>query len=528
MPFQIMNALQARLRRLGAACACVLAGCAVGPDYVRPTLPAADSFTKLPAITTSSAVPGGAAQRFVATREIEHAWWTLFNSPSLDDLVAKAFIANPTLDAARASLRAAQENVDAQRGLFFPTVRGSYSPARTKIAGNSGGGSPGAQGDGAVISTTTNSSAGSSSAAPLNAPVIYNFHTAQLTVGFVPDVFGANRRQVESLDAQANYQRFELEAAYTTLASNIVGAAIQEAQLRAQIASAEAVVAANMQSVELVRRQWKAGFASHLDVSLQEGALAQSQQGLPSLRKQLEQTRNQLRTLVGGPPDLELTASFELESLTLPQDLPLSLPSQVIEQRPDVRAAEEQLHAASALVGVATANRLPQFSIDGTLGGGAGHFSQMFWSSGTFFNLAASLTQPIFDGGVLKHRQRAAEEALNQATAQYRATVLAAFQNVADTLHALAADADGLHVAAEVERTAQTSRDLIRRQLGRGYVDRLALINAEQTLRQASLNVSQAHAARLSDTAALFQALGGGWQRSASNLDNVPRPPDQH
>lgn len=526
MRSRTMHAPSAWLRRLGAACACLLAGCAVGPDYVRPILPLASRFTELPVVTASSTVPGGAAQRFVTAQEVKHDWWTLFGSPALDTLVAKAFAANPTLDAARASLRVAQENVDAQRGLFFPTVRGSYSPARTKIAGNAGGNSPGFQGDGSVISTTTNTSTGG--AAPFNAPVIYNFHTAQLTVGFVPDVFGANRRQVESLDAQTNYQRFELEAAYTTLASNVVGAVIQEALLRAQIASVEAIVVANTQSVDLVRRQWKAGFASHLDVSLQEGALAQSQQGLPPLHKQFEQTRNLLRVLAGEAPDLDLAASFELASLTLPEDLPLSLPSQVVEQRPDVRAAEEQLHAASALVGVATANRLPQFSIDGTLGGGASHFSQMFSSSGAFFNLAASLTQPIVDGGVLKHRQRAAQETLNQATAQYRATVLTAFQNVADTLHALAADADALHVAAEVERTAQTSRDLIRRQLGRGYVDRLALINAEQTLRQASLNVSQAHAARLSDTAALFQALGGGWQGSPTHLDDLSIPPDQH
>ena len=487
--FRTMNAPGAWRRRLGAACACLLAGCAVGPDYVRPALPAAASLTTLPALTASSTAPGGAAQRLLITQEVQPDWWTLFGSPALDVLVAKAFAANPTLDAAHASLRAAQENVEAQRGLFFPAIQGGYAPARTKGA----------------------SAAGEAS---VTAPGIYTLHTAQLTIGFVPDVFGANRRQVESFNAQANYQRFELEAAYTTLASNVVGTAIQEALLRAQIASAEAIVAANTQSVALVRRQWNAGFASRLDVSLQEGALAQSQLTLPPLRKQLEQTRNLLRVLAGGAPDLDLAASFDLASLTLPIDLPLSLPSQVVEQRPDVRAAEEQLHAASALVGVATANRLPQFSISAVLGGAAGRFDQMFSASGMLFNLAANLTQPVFDGGVLKHRQRSAQQALNQATAQYRATVLTAFQNVADTLHALAADADALRVAAEFEQAAHTSRDLIRRQLGRGYVDRLALINADQALRQASLNVSQAHAARLADTAALFQALGGGWRHS--------------
>ena len=237
--------------------------------------------------------------------------------------------------------------------------------------------------------------------------MIYNFHTAQLTVGYTPDVFGANSRQVESLQAQAQAESFQLEAAVITLASNIVAAAIQDASLRQQIATTREMIEGNIIMVELARRQFKAGYASRLELAAQENALAQARQMLPPLQKQLEQNRDLIRVLSGSTQDTDLP-SFELGALRLPEELPLSLPSQLVEQRPDVRAAEEQLHAASAQVGVARAARLPQFSIDASLGGAASQFSQMFWSSGKFFDLALNLTQPIFAGGTLLHRERAA------------------------------------------------------------------------------------------------------------------------
>jgi NodT family efflux transporter outer membrane factor (OMF) lipoprotein len=260
-----------------------------------------------------------------------------------------------------------------------------------------------------------------------------------------------------------------------------------------------------------VTRQLKAGFASRLDLSLQESALAQSKQLLPPLQKQFEQNRHLLRALVGGVQDSELPETFDLASLKLPEELPLSLPSQIIEQRPDVRAAEEQLHATTAQLGVAIANRLPQFAIDATWGGAASHFSQMFWSSGTFFNLAANITQTIFDGGTLKYRQRAMEEGVRQMAAQYQLTIITAYQNVADALYAVHSDAEAFSAAAEVERTTKISMELMRNQHTRGYIDRLALIGAEQNYRQAALNLAQAQAVRLGDSATLFQSLGGGW-----------------
>ncbi|MEI7612555.1 MAG: efflux transporter outer membrane subunit [Betaproteobacteria bacterium] len=501
------------------ACASVLSGCAAGPDFLRPLLPTSNSFSPspLPETTVSTPVRGGEAQRFSAANEIKADWWKLFQSPQLDALIEKAFAAHPTIEAAQASLRAAQANVSAQRGFFFPTIQAGYSPSRTKLAGNLGGNSPGIQGDGSEIKTFQGTPASQGGKAPYNGPVIYNFHTAQMTVGFVPDVFGINRRLVESLEAQARIQHFQLEAAYITLATNVVAAAIQEGLLRQQISITQEIIAANTQSVDLVSRQLKAGFASRLDLALQETALAQSKQLLPPLQKQFEQNRHLLRVLVGGVQDSEFPESFDLASLKLPQELPLSLPSQIVEQRPDVRAAEEQLHATTAQLGVAIANRLPQFAIDATWGGAASHFSQMFWNSGQLFNLAASITQTVFDGGTLKYRQRAMEEGVRQMAAQYQLTVITAFQNVADALYAVHSDAEAFSAAADVERSTKISMDLMRNQHTRGYIDRLALIGAEQNYRQAALNLAQAQAMRLGDTATLFQSLGGGWWNKPAN-----------
>ena len=502
---------------LALACAALLAGCTVGPDFRRPDPPMAKGYapSALPLDTVSAPVPGGDAQRFAPGRDIQADWWTLFGSPRLDALIARALARSPTLEAAQAALRAAQENVYAQRGFFYPTVGIGYSPARTKIAGNLGGNSPGVQGNGSVISTYQGTPASEGGSAPFNAPVIYNFHTAQLTVGYAPDIFGGQRRQLESLEAQARMQHYQLEAAYLTLASNLVAASIQEALLRRQLAIAEGIVEANEQAVALLQRQLRAGYAARQDLAQQELALAQARQQLPPLRKQREQTRNLLRALAGDGPDEDLAIDFDLDALVLPRELPLALPSRLVEQRPDIRAAEEQLHAASAQVGVAVADRLPQFSIDASWGGAASRLGEMFLKSGRFFSLAGSVGQTLFDGGTLEHRQRAAEEGLRQADAQYRATVIAALQNVADTLQSIQANAQSLQDAALAEEKARVALDLTRRRLRLGDVDRLALLNAQQAHDQAVLARVQAQAARLGDSAALFQASGGGWWQRA-------------
>jgi NodT family efflux transporter outer membrane factor (OMF) lipoprotein len=480
-----------------------VAGCAVGPNFHRPAAPAGAGYTTapLPEATASANVLGGDAQRFVMGQDVAFKWWEAFGSPALNSLVEQAFRANPTITAAQAALRQAQELVSAQRGYFYPTVAASYSFERQRLPGNTATSSaPGPQGDGQNIVPS----------APAQ-PVIFNFQTAQLTVGYTPDVFGSNRRMVESLDAQAQMQRFELEATYVTLASNVVAAAIQEASTRAQIAATRRIIDDNEKSLQILRNKFKQGYAMRIDVAAQEAQLAQAQALLPPLEKQFEQTRDLIRALVGKLPNQEVEETFDLASLKLPQDVPLSLPSKIIEQRPDVRAAEEQLRSLNAQVGVAIAAMLPQFSISGALGGGATEFPWMFRSGGPFWNLIGGVTQPVFAGGTLLHTKRAADQALRQAAAQYQFAVLAAYHNVADTLHAMLSDADALAADLAAERAARITLDLTRERMQDGYTDYLSALAAEIVYQQALLNLIQAQATRFGDTAALYLALGGGW-----------------
>ncbi len=480
-----------------------MAGCALGPNFHKPAAPAAAGYTStpLPQSTASAQVRGGDAQRFVMGRDVPFNWWKDFGNPALNTLVEQALRANPTVPAAQAALRQAQELVYAQRGYFFPTIAADYAFERQQLPGNTATSSaPGPQGNGQNIQPS----------APAQ-PVTYNFHTAELTVGYTPDVFGANRRKVESLDAQAQMQRFELEATYVTLASNVVAAAIQEASIRAQVAATNQIIDDNEKSLQVLRDKYQQGYAMRIDVAAQEAQLAQARALLPPLEKQFEQTRDLLRVLVGKFPNEEIEQTFTLASLTLPQNLPVSLPSRLIEQRPDVRAAEEQLRSANAQVGVAIASMLPQFSITGAVGGSATEFPWMFRSGGPFWDLIGGVAQPLFAGGTLLHTKRAADQALRQAAAQYQETVLTAYQNVADTLHAMLSDADELSEAVAAERAARVTLDLTREQMQDGFTDYLADLAAEIAYQQALLALVQAQSTRFGDTAALYQALGGGW-----------------
>ncbi|HYA13928.1 MAG TPA: efflux transporter outer membrane subunit [Syntrophales bacterium] len=466
----------------------LIAGCAVGPDFQRPSAPAVDGYTQqaLPAQTASVDVKGGEAQRFVRDMDIPGQWWTLFHSKPLNDLIEQALKANPDLEAAQAALRVARENFYAQQGVFFPSIDASFTPTRQKIS------------DVLASPLADNSN-------------IFSLHTAQVAVAYAPDVFGGTRRQVEALKAQAESQRFQLEAAYLTLTSNIVTAAVQEAALRGQIAATKRIIDIQNQSLKLLKRQYELGQVATLDVTAQEAALAQAQSTLPPLEKQLAQQRNLLARLAGRFPSEKLAEKFELSELQLPQELPVSLPSKLVEQRPDVRSAEEQLHAASAEIGVAIANRLPNITLSANLGSTALEIDKLLSSGTGFWTLAANITQPIFQGGTLLHRQRAAEATYDQAAAQYRSTVLTAFQNVADTLHAIQSDADALKAAVAAEHAAARSLSIARRQLELGDISYLGLLSAEQTYQQAVINLLQAKANRFADTAALFMALGGGW-----------------
>jgi NodT family efflux transporter outer membrane factor (OMF) lipoprotein len=500
-PFRIVTTL---------AMAAALGGCAVGPNFHKPAAPAGAGFTTapLPQATASAPVLGGDAQHFVPGQDVAFNWWQSFDSAALNSLVEQAFRANPTVRAAQAALRQAQEQVYAQRGYFFPSIGAGYTFERQQVSGNTASSAaPGVQGNGQNLVPS----------GPAQ-PLIYNYHTAALTVGYTPDVFGGNRRKVESLEAQAQMQRFELEATYVTLASNVVAAALQEASTRAQLAALHQIIDDDEKSLHVLRDKYGQGYADRVDVAAQEAQLAQARALLPPLQKQLEQTRDLLRALVGKLPNQELEETFELGSLKLPQALPLSLPSRIIEQRPDVRAAQEQLRSANAQVGAAIADMLPQFSISGAVGGGANQFPWMFRSGGPFWNLIAGVSQPLFEGGTLLHSKRAADQALLQAGAQYQQTVLTAYQNVADTLHALLADADELAAADTAERAARVTLDLTREQTRDGFSDYLAELAAEVAYQQAVLSLVQAQATRFGDTAALYQALGGGWWNRTGEL----------
>jgi NodT family efflux transporter outer membrane factor (OMF) lipoprotein len=489
--------------------AALTCGCAVGPHYHRPEAPADAGYAPatLPEATAAAAVHGGEVQRYVAGRDIPFEWWELFQSPALDSLIKQAFAANPTIAAAQAALRQARELVYAQQGFFYPSVGTTFQAERHKVSGNTNSSSTiGVQGNGLNKLPELEDPLHE----PHNLPSYYTFYTAELTVGFVPDVLGGNRRQVESLAAQHDAQRFALEATYLTLASNVAAAAIQEAAVRAQIEATRELIAAAAKSLQILRHQFRLGFAMRIDVAAQEAALAQIETTLPPLEKQLEQTRDLIRALTGELPN-GTDATFELDALQLPPELPVSLPAKLIEQRPDVRAAEAQLHAANAQIGVAVAAMLPQFSITGQYGGDATDITQMFGHGGPFWSLYGDVSQPLFQGGTLLHQERAARQALKQAAAQYQSTVLTAYQNVADTLHALLSDAAALAADTQAEASAKVTYELTQRQAQIGFVDTLTLLRAETAYQQTLLTRVQAQATRYGDTVALFQALGGGW-----------------
>lgn len=463
----------------------LLAGCAVGPDFHPPAAPDTPRYTAqaLPATTAAS---GAGEQRFIDGRDIPADWWGVFHSEAIDALMRQALAANPDLQAAGAALRVARENVLAQRGAFFPSVDAQYNATRQGVA--------------------------TPIASPLASGVdAYTLHTAQLSIGFVPDVFGGNRRQVESLRAQADAQRCQLEAVQLTLAANLVEAAIHWASTRAQIEATVSLIDLSARQLALLRRQQALGQVGGADVAAQETALAQARATLPPLEKQWAQQGNQLAVLTGALPSETKLPGLTLEQLQLPQELPLSLPSKLVEQRPDIRTAEAQLHAASAQVGVAIANRLPSINLTAGAGSSALQFSKLFGAGTGFWSLGADVSQTVFDAGTLRHRQGAAQAGYEQAAAQYRSTVLTAFQNVADTLDAIQSDARALDAALVAERAAERSLAIARRQHAAGSVGVLIELNAEQALRQAALGRIQAQTSRLIDSAALFQALGGGW-----------------
>ncbi len=482
-----MKRASARLSAAGAALLMVGAAACVGPNFHRPAAPSVERFTAqtLPVQTADAAGPGGAAQRFLSESEVPRNWWTLFGNEALNQMVIEALRANPDVNSAQASLRQALENTAAQRGSYFPQLQGSFDASRNRDA------------TGVLSPNLTSGQA------------LYNLYTPQVTVSFVPDVFGANRRAVESLAAQAEAARYQLDATYLTLTANVVTAVIQAAGLRGQIAASERVVSLERESLAVLKRELELGAVAEADVYAQDAALAALEASLPPLKRQLQITEDQLAALLGRTPSQFNAPTVSLDGLALPADLPVGLPSQLVDRRPDVRAAEAQLHAATANVGVAIANLLPQFTLTGDAGSTGTALNQLFKAGTGFWSIGANATQTLFAGGTLIHKKRAADAALDQAAAAYKTSVLTAFQNVADALHALDNDADALQAATRATSAAQLSLGVSQRQLELGSVSYLALLNSEQTYSQALVLQIQARSSRLVDTAALFNALGG-------------------
>jgi len=480
------------LRVAFAALSLVLAGCKVGPNFTPPPPPQVTGYAQAkPSATAATAgVASGVAQRFEPGQDIPGDWWTLFHSQPLDALVEQALKNNHDLLAAQAALRVAHEDVLAQHGSVYPSVSAGFGASRQRA---------------------------STALAPVpNFPTVtqefsYSLFTPQVAISYAPDLFGLNRRTRESLQAQEQAARFQMIAVWTTLTSNVVVTAVEAASLRDQIEATRKLEEIEKQSLAMVRLRLQKGDATELDVAAQQTQLAQTEATLPPLVKQLAVTRHALAALVGDFPDQLPAEGFTLAGLHLPANLPLSLPSKLVAQRPDVRQARANLHAASAAIGIAAAARLPNIELDANAGSTALAISQVFTSGTGFWGIAASLTAPIFEGGALRHQELAAKDAYVGAAQQYRSTVLLAFENVADTLTALEQDAKSLQDAASAAQAAQTTLKLSQLQMRHGYISEFALLSAQQAYQQTQIALVQAQANRFADTAALYQALGGGW-----------------
>lgn len=466
--------------------ALVLGGCVAGPNFRAPA-PLVDAvYTRgpQPVISASAEGPGGAAQRFVRVEAVGRAWWRAFGSPDLDRLVRQALEASPTLAQARMRLAQAGEDYRAQAGRSErPQVDLALDATREKI-------NPAGFAGGQVFGNTTLSP--------------FTLYQATVNVSYTLDLFGASRRMLEGLAAQVDYRQFELEAARLTLAGNVVTATVHRASLAAQIDLSERILATQARQLAITEQRYKAGGVAQYDVLAQRSQVAQARAGIAPLRAQLAQAGHQLAVYLGRTPARGPARLPDLAALALPTELPLTLPSTLARQRPDIRASEALLHQASANVGVATANLYPQI----TLTGGYGSESVKLAELVSVWSVTAGLTQPLFHGGQLRARQRAAQDAFEAAAASYRQTVLQGLQQVADALRALEQDAAELAARDQARRAASAAAGVMRQRYEAGGVSQVALLDAQRQELQTALDRVRVHAQRLSDSAALYLALG--------------------
>ena len=466
----------------------LLAGCAAGPDFKQPAAPEVSRYTAspLPAQTASASVTLGDAQRFStgANVSVNAQWWHALGSSRLDELIEQAFQASPTLASAKATLHQAQETYSAQAGpTLYPQVNAGIGAQRQRLNPSS----LGQTGDAREFS-------------------LYN---VSVGVSYQLDLAGGNRRALEALAARAEYRRFELEGARLTLAANIVTTAITQARLTGQIQSTEAILRAQDEQLHLSRERVRLGQAAPDDVLALQTQVEQTRAGLPLLRKQLQQSEHLLAVLTGRAPGAGGLPSFTLKELTLPSELPLVLPSELVRRRPDIQAAEALLHAANADYGVAVAKLYPQLNISANLGSQALSTGALFGGGSAVWALVGQLTQPLFNPG-LPAEKRASLAALDAAAANYQSVVLEALRDVADVLRALDNDAQALAALATADAAAQGSLESMQRQYALGAASYLQLLTAQQQVQQLRINLVAAQAQRLVDSAALYQAMGGG------------------
>jgi NodT family efflux transporter outer membrane factor (OMF) lipoprotein len=466
-----------------------LTGCMVGPDFHQPAAPLVGHYTQssLPkkTVSTKGAGQAGKAQRFITAQDLPAEWWTLFHSAPLNNLINRGLAHSPTLEAAQATLRQSQEVLNAQIGnSMFPAVSATLSGQRQRITGASLGND---------IQTT-----------------LFNVFMASVNVSYTPDVFGGARREIESLQAQVDYQQFQLIASYLTITTNIVTTAVSVASFSAQIEATKQLIHEQSEQLNILQKQFHLGGVSSTDVLSQQTLVDQTRATLPPLEKSLSQAKHALAVLVGDYPS-EIMPSFSLNHLSLPAHLPVSLPSKLVRQRPDVRASEALFHSASAQIGVATANLFPQFPLTAAYGWSTSVPSRLFSSAVKAWSYGGQMTAPIFQGGALLAQRRAAIAAFDVAGAQYRQTVLQAFQNVADSLRAIETDARSFRLLKQAESTALKTLIITKQQYRLGGVSYINLLTAQQQYQQTRINRIRAQGLRFADTAALFQALGGGW-----------------
>lgn len=488
----------ARSFSVGLASLLLLSGCAVGPNFREPAAPETTGYRHeaLPPATVAPGGPTGDAQRFLAGTQVPELWWTTFANDELNRRVEQALAHSPTIASAQAALRQAQENTGAARGSLFPSVDANVGASRQNTV--SFAGSSGAAGGLGGTGTTGGSA--------------YTLYNASVGVSYTLDLFGGVRRNIEAQSALADYQRYLLEGTYLSLAANVATTSFLEASLREQIRATEQIASLYQEQLDLTHSQVEIGVKSQADVLVVQSQVATANAQLPALRKALSQTQTQLATYLGQlPAESQLTA-LNLDALTLPHDIPVTLPSELVRRRPDIRAAEAQLHQASARVGVATANLFPQIGLSASYGSQALEAGDLFGSGSAAWSLGLNLLQPIFRGGTLRAQKRASEAGLDKASADYRSTVLTAFQNVADSLRALELDAEALQAQTAAHQATGQSLELVRIQYKEGAANYLQVLDATRQYQTAIILLIQARAARLSDTAALYAALGGGWQ----------------